>query len=406
MAKRYKIGVIGAGARGETFARQLYKGTDQAELFGICDIDEDRLGKFCDYCELTNARRFTDTEAFVKEKDLDAVIVTTPEFTHAPVAIAAMRAGKPVYLEKPLAHTLKDCHAIIETQRQTGVKLFVGFNMRAAIAYRKLKQVVDSGVLGKIIHVDGLEALSQAHGASFMRRFHRHSSNSGGLLNHKCCHDIDIVLWMIGHQHRVKRVSSFGGTTIFTPDKQPAKRCAECPPHIYRGCAYKAVPGFVFPVRGPEAIYHRQSDIYGGDLCVYDPDKDLVDNQTVIMEWDNGVRGTFNLQMFQTRGIRTTRVWGEKARAEIDGLGNEGNVVTVTDSDTGDTARYEFAKRSGGHGGTDPAMVERFINAIEGKGDDDSGLKAGLAAYLIAEYADKSRLSGKTVEIPDADYII
>ena len=60
MLKKYKIGIVGAGARGESFARQLYAGTDRAELFGICDIDADRLQKFVDFCEMPNARTFTN----------------------------------------------------------------------------------------------------------------------------------------------------------------------------------------------------------------------------------------------------------------------------------------------------------------------------------------------------------
>lgn len=401
MKRRYRIGVIGAGARGETFARELYRGTPRAELAAICDIDADRLEKFCDYCELTNARRFTDPDAFLADPDMDAVVVTTPEFTHAQVACAALAAGKHVYLEKPIAHTLDDCRRIVEAHRQSDRTVFVGFNLRASPTRIKLKQIVTEGVLGQIVHVEGIEHLSQAHGAAFMRRFHRHSRNSGGLLNHKCSHDLDILLWLVGHEHRVTKIASFGGTNVFTPDRKPADYCHQCPTEVYTRCPYKAGPGFVFPVRGDAPIYHRDNQTYGGDLCVYNDDKDIVDNQTVILEWEHGVRGSFSLQMFGHKGVRCTRVWGEKGYAELDE--SSGSMVRVVDADTGDVTEHKFQPRSGGHGGSDPRMLERFIHAIENGGASDSGVEAGVAASVVAINADESRLSGQVVDLTAAD---
>jgi predicted dehydrogenase len=398
---KHRVGIVGAGARGETFARQLYAGTRRAELFGVCDLDADRLGKFCDYCGLKDAPRYTDTRAFLTEKGLDAVIITVPEFAHKDVAVAAMKAGKHVYIEKPLAHTLPACREIVEVNRATGTVAYVGFNMRANVASRKLKEIVGSGVLGQIVHISGLEQLAKEHGASFMRRFHRKSENSGGLLNHKCSHDIDVMLWLIGHEHKVARVASFGGTNVFTPDKQPARRCIECPPQTYDACPYRFQAGFVFPVGSKDPILHRDVDIYGGDLCAYSADKDLVDNQAVIMEFDNGVRGDFRLQMFQAQHRRQIIVWGEKGFVEMDSSRTP-NLRLVNSS--GDTTSYEFGPRTGGHGGTDQSMIEHFVDAIEG-GETDSGLSAGLAASLLALKADEARLTGRVVEISPKEYL-
>lgn len=177
--KKYRIGVIGAGARGETFARQLYAGTERAALFGICDRDADRLGKFVTYCGLAGAKTFTNAEEFFSHSDMDAVIITTPDFTHRDVAIQAMRAGKHVYLEKPVAPTSDLCREIVCCQKETGRTVFVGFNLRAKTESERLKQIVDSGILGQIIHIEGLEQLSVGHSASFMRRFHRKRENTG-----------------------------------------------------------------------------------------------------------------------------------------------------------------------------------------------------------------------------------
>jgi predicted dehydrogenase len=389
--EKYSLGVIGAGARGEAFARQLFKGHPRATLFGVCDVDGDRLEKFCDWCQLENTPRFTDPAEFFAQPGLDGVIICTPDFTHGDVATAAMEAGKPIYLEKPLANTLENCYRIIDAQRKTGVVAYVGFNLRASAAHEKLRDIVQEGMLGQMVFVSGLEVLHHLHGAAYMRRFHRKQALSGGLLNHKSCHDLDLILWIVGHQHKVVRVSSFGGTNVLTPDKQPAKFCHECPREIYEPCPYKAVPGFHFPIGGGPNYHQGQPDIYGADNCVYDADKDIVDNQVAILEWDNGLRGTFALQMFQNPGRRELTFLGEKGTAELR------NGVRVVLSAHGDSIEYAFAKREGGHGGTDPSMIGRFVRAMDTGGAADSGLEQGLAATLVALKADESRLNGGRV---------
>ena len=407
MSKVYSIGVIGAGARAETFAKTLHLGTPQARLFGICDHDGDRMEKFCQYCGLDGARRFTDPREFLASGEMDAVIVTVPDFAHRDVTLAALAAGKHVYLEKPLAPNLAQCRQIVAAAAHSDRTLYVGFNLRASPVYQKLCELARSGKLGRIIHVSAFEQMSTAHGASFMRRWHRREARCGGFLNHKCCHDLDIMQWIVGHEHRIARVASFGGLNIFRPDDGPkghGTHCHNCPPGIYRQCRYTYVGGFMFPVHAAMPIDKlNESDVYGNDLCVYTADKDVVDNQTLIFEWDNGVRGDFTLQPFQHRGGRETRVWGELGMAEH--LEDDrGQYVRHTDSTTGDMVEYRFAPRKGGHSGTDPYMLGRFIDALEGQGVGDSGVAEGFAATLLSLKADESRKTGKVVEIDPREY--
>jgi predicted dehydrogenase len=392
--------VIGLGARAETFARSLYAGTPRAELFALCDLDEDRIAKFVKYCELTNARTFSDPTAFFACPEMDAVIITTPDFTHLDVARQAFAAGKHVYLEKPLDVTAERCREIMRLQQRSGKVAYVGFNLRAAATRIKMKELLQQQVLGQILHIEGLEQLSVAHSASFMRRFHRRTARSGGLLNTKCSHDLDILQWLIGHEHKVVKLASFGGNNVFTSRPAPATHCHKCPADIYRACPYKDQAGFVFPVHAKEPIHHRQTDVYGGDLCVYNDDKDIVDNQTLILEWDHGVRGNFNLQLFQHQGTREMKIWGER------GLMTNGidAGVKVVNSATGDATVYHFAPRGGGHGGTDPQMIGRFLDAIECGDAGDSGLAAGLAATLLAEKSIESMRTGQVVTIAPAEY--
>ncbi len=403
--KCYKIGVIGLGARAETFTRQLYEAkNERAQLFGVCDIDADRMEKYIRYCGYEKVLTFTDPEEFLNQPGMDAVIITTPDFTHLEVAGMAFKAGKHAYLEKPLDVTAEKCREIMRLHASSGVVAYVGFNLRACRMRMKAREIIRNNIIGKVIHIEGLEQLSQAHGASFMRRFHRKHSQSGGLLNTKCSHDMDILQWLVGHEHKVAKVASFGGVSVFDPAKSPAKFCHECPEEISAGCPYKDKPGFVFPVGGEKPI-HKTADLktYGGDLCVYNREKELIDNQTVILEWDNGVRGNFNLQLFQNKGKREMKVWGEKGLLEIE-IG--GKQLAVTLSGTGEIIEYDFPPLSGGHGGTDSSMIGRFISAMDKNGEEDSCLSAGLAATLVAEKANESMKTGKVVAISPEEYQI
>ncbi|MCC6580425.1 MAG: Gfo/Idh/MocA family oxidoreductase [Phycisphaeraceae bacterium] len=398
MNRRYRIGVIGAGSRATAFTPQLHTRMTRAELYGVCDIDGDRLDRYVKEQHLEGIRASTDVEAFLNEKELDAVVVTAADFAHCDITVKALKAGKPVYMEKPIAHTLDDAYTMLECQRQTGGLVYMGFNLRASPTYIKLRQLIRGGVLGQVLHITGVEQLHVAHIASFMRRFHRHSHLNGGLLNAKCSHDMDLLQWLIGHEHRVVKISSFGGCDIFKPARQPATHCRLCPSATYNACPYKAPNAD--DLRAGRATLPRENnpDLYPGDLCVYTHDKDLVDNQTLILEWDHGVRGNFNLQAFQHMGNRTNRIWGEKGVLDFDTL-REPN-ITFTHSATGDVENLHFQPRVGGHGGVDGLMLDRFLDAIESHDVGDAGMKEGLAATLLAIKADESRLTGKTVEIP------
>lgn len=396
--KRCKIGVIGLGARGETFARSLYQGTPRAELFGLCDTDADRMAKFCDYCGLDGARCFTDPAEFFDQREMDAVIITTPDFTHLDVTSRAMAAGKHVYLEKPMDVTVDKCRELLHLARTSGIRSLLGFNMRLGEGYVRMKEYLDAGMIGQIVHIEGLEHVGVSHGAAFMRRFHRHRTQSGGLLNTKSSHDMDMMQWLIGHDHKLSKVAAFGGCNVFQPRKAPAKYCRECPQKTT--CPYVDKAGFVFPVGGDAPMHHRDETVYGGDLCVYNDDKDICDNMTCIFEWNSGIRGNFNLQLFNAGGPgRWTKIYGEKGVMEYDGgkivirQAPSGNLIEITPKG------YQVV-----HGKGDPQMIGLFVNAIEGRPAPNMGFDAGLSAAILALKAEEAMVSGKTLDIDPAIY--
>ncbi len=130
------IGVIGAGGRGKV-AWYAHK-PGKVNLVGAADVNEEALTefkeKFGNNVFLTN-----DYKQLLKQKNIDAIFVSTPDFLHKEHAIAALQAGKDVYLEKPMAITTEDCDLILETAYKTKRKLYLGHNMRHMAFIKKMK---------------------------------------------------------------------------------------------------------------------------------------------------------------------------------------------------------------------------------------------------------------------------
>ena len=193
--------------------------------------------------------------------------------------MAAFEAGKHVLLEKPLATTLADALAIVRAWKASGRVLQIGYVLRETLFYQAVRRVVAEGALGAVHAVRLTDDLGVVHGASFMRRWHRKAANSGGLIVHKGCHDLDMVCWLL--DDRPARVASFGGAELFARPA-PAPFCSVCPERDV--CPY--VDTGAFEARTP--AQKADPTAFGLDICVFGEGHDIVDNQVVAFEMAGG----------------------------------------------------------------------------------------------------------------------
>lgn len=96
---------------------------------------------------------YTDAQELIDDPDVNAVYIATPPSSHATYAIMAMKAGKPVYVEKPLAASYEDCARVNRISEQTGIPCFVAYYRRYLPYFRKVRQIVDDGIIGRVINV-------------------------------------------------------------------------------------------------------------------------------------------------------------------------------------------------------------------------------------------------------------
>lgn len=152
LADKINIGVIGCNGMGWSDVNSLLKMND-VDLVAICDVDDNVVQKRVnDYKKLRNnkPRTYKDYRELLNDRDIDAVVIGTPDHWHCRIMVDAVNAGKHVYVEKPIANSLEECRIMVQAQEKTGKVVQVGQWQRSGPHYRKAFDIVKSGVLGKI----------------------------------------------------------------------------------------------------------------------------------------------------------------------------------------------------------------------------------------------------------------
>ena len=158
-------------------------------------------------------------------KDIGAVFVTTPDYLHEEHAVAALKAGKAVYLEKPMAITIEGCDRILRTAYERKVKLYLGHNMRHMAVIRKMRELIRKGAIGEV-KAGWCRHFVGYGGDAYFKDWHADRSKSTSLLLQKGAHDIDVLHWLCGGYTRARQ--RHGRPDAVRPDQGPpsARRSA------------------------------------------------------------------------------------------------------------------------------------------------------------------------------------
>lgn len=215
---------------------------------------------------------YASFEDLIADPEVDWVIVGSPNKYHCEQIVAAFRAGKHVFTEKPLALTLDECQEIARVQTETQRHLAMGFCMRFARLYRRAKELFESGKLGRIISVDANENINLGHGAYIMTNWRRHRDLGGPHILEKCSHDLDLLNWFTGSLPH--RVAAFGGNDYFIPENQSLLE--------------------------KDAAFRRLESHWESGTDPFSSEKSIEDNIVSILEYYNGVRVQFQATLANT----------------------------------------------------------------------------------------------------------
>lgn len=150
--KLLKWGFIGCGDVVQRKSGPAFAEVEGSSVVAVMSRTEERARTYA----IKNGvpRWYTDAQELVDDPDVNAVYVATPPASHATYAIMAMRAGKPVYVEKPLAASYEDCARVNRVSEQTGVPCFVAYYRRYLPYFQRVKQIIDDGRIGKVVSVE------------------------------------------------------------------------------------------------------------------------------------------------------------------------------------------------------------------------------------------------------------
>lgn len=205
---KVKIAVIGLGNMGRAHCQTITK-IKEFELAAVCDINQDKLSKISNQY---NVPGYLDSDLLMEKADIDAVLIATPHFDHTSIGIKALKKGLHVLVEKPISVHKADCLRLIDAHQNKKQVFAAMFNQRTDPYYKKVKEMIDQGIIGKILRCSWIITSwfrSQSYYDSGTWRASWKGEGGGVLLN-QSPHQLDLLYWLCGKPSRITARSFLG----------------------------------------------------------------------------------------------------------------------------------------------------------------------------------------------------
>ncbi len=374
----FKIGVIGWGLR-SPLAKMAHRPEEGVELVAAVDTRAEAREAFLD--EYPGATAYSDLSELADP--IDAAIVMSPDWLHEDHAVALLKKGVAVYLEKPMAITIESCDRILAAAQQTGTKLYIGHNLRHYGFVTAMKEWIDSGKIGNVKTAWCRHFVSYG-GEAYYRDWHADRRLSAGLLLQKGSHDIDVLHYLCGGFS--ERVTAMGSLMVYgdLTDKHA------------EGEHVKVEFTNTWPPRSLTKVH---------------PVVDVEDVSMMLMELDNGVLASYQQCMFAPDGWRNYTVIGDEGRIENFNDRPGEAVIKVWNK-----SRYGFSYEAdeervvpaveGWHGGSDDAIISEFLAYVRDGVEPINQPIAARMAVAAGVCATESLRSGSVpVDVPPVRWI-
>ena len=405
--------LIGAGRRGfYNFGSYALEHPDELRYMAVAEPMVERRERFARAHHIPRELCFESWEDLVARRQLaPAMFNSANDATHYASSIGGLTAGYDVLLEKPMATSPADCASLVEASGGPTGSLWVFHELRATDLFSRLYRIVRSGRIGDVVSIEHHENVAYWHMAhSFVRGNWSRSDTSGPMILTKCCHDMDLLTWILGS--RAERISPFGSLSHFRPEGAPQvdvpERCTDgCP--VEDTCPYYAPRLYLDGIVGNLATALSIEDDYSSRLealrtgpygrCVYRSTNNVVDHQTVNMEFEGGVTATLTMNGLSHKEERTMRYDGTEATLFAT-FGGQGTEITIHDLGSDEVERIS-PQTGKSHGGGDERLIAAFVKAVR---EDDteqlSGADEALESHLMAFAAEESRTNdGAVIEM-------
>ena len=429
--KKISCVILGYGDRSSRYADYAKQMPDELEVVGIIDVNDLKRRQGKEIFGLQDDQIFESLDEFLKaDIKCDVVINGTMDQLHYITTMPLLEKEYNILLEKPITANPEELLAIEKKAKEKGCKVVVCHVLRYTPFYSKIKSIIDSGKIGKIVDMQLNEHVWYGHFVnSYVRGKWRSEKECGsGLLLAKCCHDTDLMCWL-NNITTPEYVSSFGTKSFFTEENAPegaTQFCYECP--NVATCMFNAekfqiekdfIPFYTWAgINKPldeitleEKREFLKKDTYG--QCVFKTDMDIVDRQCVAVQFANGSIGTLNMvggASIPDRHIHIICEYGEI----VGYIGSNKITVRVFNKDkiAADETCIDFSAENdlgdednavGGHYGGDYYIMKDLVRFLNGEATSVSTTVIGdsVNSHLICYAAEKARKEKVVVNLKE-----
>ena len=413
-----RVVLVGAGDRARTYAQYALEYPEKMQVVGLVDPRPEAIIVGKKLYNVPDEHCFASVEKFLKyPRFADAVINGTMDQMHVETTVPLLDAGYDVLLEKPFAISDKEVDDLCDAAKRNNRFVMICHVLRYAPFYNIIKQQVLAGKIGEIINIQMSEEVSYHHmAASYIRgKWSSEKLCFAPMLLAKCCHDLDIMMWLMGEDKPVS-VSSVGAKMQFKKENAPENsgtRClVDCPnvddcrfsakrlyldhPNEWTVYVWRDIEDIENPTdeQRKELLTHSE---YG--RCIYKCDNDVVDHQSVLVNFKSGATGTHNMVGGSPEPLRTIRVIGTKGEiyGEFEHAFIEVRKQNPAKDNYFDKEFIDMSHISGeGHSGGDERLTEDFVNFQRGESHSISctSIYDSVPGHKVIFLADKSREQG------------
>ncbi|GIP33241.1 Gfo/Idh/MocA family protein [Paenibacillus sp. J2TS4] len=365
-----KLGVIGYGVRISHFIEEIIRQEPSCRIAAIADTRHNKVRE--EHPELHDVAWYGSVEELLNGPKLDGILIGTRCSLHTELALKVLPTGLPLFLEKPVSTNLEDLERLKEGFRQSSSQVVVSFPLRVTTIVDKVKEIVDSGQLGTIEHVQAVNNVP--YGGVYYHNWYRDEAETGGLFLQKATHDFDYITYLLNNQP--ESICAMTSKQIFKGTKPAGLLCVDCEEN--RTC--------------PESTAFREDLPDTWKYCCFAEDTGNEDSGSALIRYKTGMHVSYTQNFFvrNQAGARSARLMGFKGTVEFDFYTKQVKVMMHHE----DTVKTYDIVSTDGHFGGDTVLARNFIEVMRGQAESISTLDDGILSALMCLKAKQSAETG------------
>jgi Predicted dehydrogenases and related proteins len=372
-----KIGIIGYGERIAGVADTIFKFDMGVEIAAITEINDEKARQKLVQkgIDIKNITFYKDADEMLESEKLDGVLIGTRCSLHSSMAVKVLSRNLPLFLEKPVATNIEDLRLLRSFSEKSESEVVVSFPLRVTPLVKLAKEIIQSGKLGTIEHVQTINNVP--YGGIYFHNWYRDENETGGLFLQKATHDFDYINYLLDLKPTM--ICAMKSKQIFMGNKPKGLFCKDCD-------ANESCP------ESPFIIKNFKYEDAMGEMCCFAEDTGNEDSGSALIRYETGMHVSYSQNFFARKdaAARGARLLGYNGTLEFDWYKDE---LKVFMHNTPRIENYKMDSSKMAHGGGDAALAFNFIKVMQGKEKSIAPIEAGLLSVLMCI---KAKVSSQT----------